>query len=147
MAHLNRHDGKQHLIDGIYTTTDATGTPVYVHMHETAHQYRLTLDDYCDYLNQKQHYLGNEYVLQHMDIGSVFIHLRKATTDLRDYYEDTCVNCDGDYYCYINKEMDTASVRPITDSSFVLDYYTNPGSYLGHDSMHCVDSFTLYEVD
>jgi hypothetical protein len=82
-----------------------------------------------------------------MDIGSLFIHLRKADTDLRDYYEDTALNSDGDYYCYINKEMDTASVRPLSDSTFVLDYYTAPGSYLGHDSMHCVDSFTLYEVD
>lgn len=147
MAHLRKTDGKVHLVDGIYMTTDITGTPVYVHMHETAHQYRITLDDYCEYLNEKQHYLGNDYILQHMDIGSVFIHLRRAESDLRDYYEDTTRNRDGHYYCYVSKDLDSVSVKPLSDSSFILDYYTNPGSYLGHDSMHCTDVFTLYEVD
>lgn len=147
MGNIKKTDNAPHLIDGVYVTTDACGTPIYIHMHETAHQYRLTLDNYCDYLNQRQHYLGNEHVLGHTDVGSIFIHLRRAETDLRDYYEDTCVNCDGDYYCYVSKDLDSTTVRPITDSSFILDYYTNPNSYLGHDSMHCVDEFTLYEVD
>lgn len=147
MAHLRKTDGKVHLIDGVYMTTDITGTPIFVHMHETAHQYRITLDDYCDILNSKQHYMGNQHILSHTDVGSIFIHLRKAETDLRDYYEDTTLNVDGDYYCYVSKDLDSTTVRPITDSTFVLDYYTAPGSYLGHDSMHCTDVFTLYEVD
>lgn len=147
MGNIKKTDRKTRLVDGVYMTTDACGTPVYVHMHETAHQYRITLDDYCDYLNQRLHYLGNEHVLQHTDVGSLFIHLRRAESELRDYYEDTSINCDGHYYCYVNKGFDSTTVRPLTDSSFVLDYYTNPGSYLGHDSSHCIDTFTLYEVD